>query len=1336
MDLMLQQRIDTTRPIRTGREIQSRSAVSIRKLATGKSAPRAADGPSAVVGGTIFRSKLESLNRAIRNAREGTGLITAAEGTLGEVGGLLTQLRGLVTRAANFERYGGGELIDGLQKDADTIIDSIERAARTSRLGRIPIFDGHLGRRAALLPATPSTPITSVRIPDGSEIADGLHFLRLEQTGLVVSVDTTTSAIGEQGQVTNPPGVKTSPTLEGSFFSFTTAGTTFTRDATGLGGVFSPTAGFAGVSNVQFSPLGTEIFFEADDPANPGARQIRRVPRSGGVSTSVGFGVDSQDFDLTAPGVAPGNQRIAFTSPMPFGPTVNSFPSPFGNVRGMAYSSFTGTLFAADGPTATVQELTTAGVPVGLPVPVPFMATIDGLTVDPGTGNFFGIDRANQLAVEFTIAGGVATFVNSFSIAAAVNPGSLTLGNPGSLVINTNTSVTDQTVIQVAQNVTVSFLEMTGALPLRFNATGSVTGTLATGVTLTPGAPSTVNGVTFTLDARGASRSLAGAATSTTAGLDDQLVVSVDGAPGALVTLGTQGSGAAIAAAIQAQVQAAGFPTFTANFIGGRYVLQSGTVGGGSSVAVSAGPNDATAALRLGVAHGGVEGLGAGVLAGSTFNYTVSRAGNDPTGITHDGTNLRISDATFNRIYTFTTAGAQSFGGLVGPSTSPTDIAFHPGRGTLFVANGTDPQYYEVNAATGALVSFHQSPASGNSFPALAVDSVTGNVFLNDVTGDTIYEQNPSGSATGRNILVRNLVTNAVSVVADEAGDQSAPRISANGTTLLYLSAGDLFTRPLLGGPPTQVTFLGTATNPEVSPDGAFATFQSLGTNFVISTSGAGVPTAIGTNPQFHPSLSRVFFEAGGNVFFRNSDGSGVPTQITGVGAIPAGTNYEISPNGNLVAYESGGQILVINSDGSSVTPVQITNQPGIPPGGGSDPTFNRASNQLAFTGADGEIWVRNVDGTVLSTVPAGGFFSTGPTILASNTIIEETFTLEVVGDLDGADVFSVTGSLSGPHAPAVAGIAYTSNPGPGGDGAGMTFTIRQGGQYQVGDRFFVDTTFGANASLDGGPDVAVTPNSLFRAFNNLGHSLDFDIGSPIPGPVRLQPILISHGIEVQVGNDPLRSDKVFYSIEALSARSLGLDGLDVADGFTPRIRDVSLVSGGLVLTESPRVVDDSQVLHQETIEIEFSSATLFNATGSVSGPIAQGLAYTSGVPIQVAGVEFTLSGVGGLGSTLRYDLVTTGRAVDDAIDRVNRIRSDLANAFRQIESAGDADEINKVEMTGGLSEIEDLEFASEIGSLSRNEILRQAEFNVIGQIQFARERVLEVLRRTLVGEA
>lgn len=121
-------------------------------------------------------------------------------------------------------------------------------------------------------------------------------------------------------------------------------------------------------------------------------------------------------------------------------------------------------------------------------------------------------------------------------------------------------------------------------------------------------------------------RSVSGPAplTSTQADVNDQLTLSLDGDPPQHITLGTQTSGADVAAAIQAAVRALmainpalqpAYDLFRADWNStavNAYALRSGTAGPSSSVLVSTPGtgHDGAAALKLGLANGGLEPVG------------------------------------------------------------------------------------------------------------------------------------------------------------------------------------------------------------------------------------------------------------------------------------------------------------------------------------------------------------------------------------------------------------------------------------------------------------------------------------------------------------------------------------------------------------------------------------------------------------------------------------------------------------------------------------------------------------------------------------------------------
>ena len=114
---------------------------------------------------------------------------------------------------------------------------------------------------------------------------------------------------------------------------------------------------------------------------------------------------------------------------------------------------------------------------------------------------------------------------------------------------------------------------------------------------------------------------------ATTTSVSDTLVLNLNGDGVRVITLGTNLTGAATAADIQAKVRAltaitggnqSAYNNFTAVFSSGVYTLTSGTVGTGSTVVVSGTSN--VFSLLLGPTYGGVELTGVAGTSQITFN--------------------------------------------------------------------------------------------------------------------------------------------------------------------------------------------------------------------------------------------------------------------------------------------------------------------------------------------------------------------------------------------------------------------------------------------------------------------------------------------------------------------------------------------------------------------------------------------------------------------------------------------------------------------------------------------------------------------------------------------
>jgi uncharacterized phage protein gp47/JayE len=138
-------------------------------------------------------------------------------------------------------------------------------------------------------------------------------------------------------------------------------------------------------------------------------------------------------------------------------------------------------------------------------------------------------------------------------------------------------------------------------------------------------------------------RSISGQAPATTltSGTNDTLTLNIDSDGARTVTLGTQTTATGIAAAIQAAVQALtainpsqqqAYNDFRCDYAittPGAYTLRSGLAGPSSSVMVTvAATLDASAALKLGLASGGVERVGQGSLAIPVICDTIGVLGN------------------------------------------------------------------------------------------------------------------------------------------------------------------------------------------------------------------------------------------------------------------------------------------------------------------------------------------------------------------------------------------------------------------------------------------------------------------------------------------------------------------------------------------------------------------------------------------------------------------------------------------------------------------------------------------------------------------------------------
>ncbi len=115
---------------------------ALERLATGTRINRASDDPSGLVAVTALDAELAQLEAGIEGKERANHRLAAQEGAMSVLSDLLIELDGIVVTAAG----GAGrspEELEGLQIEADSIIQAIDHLSYTSRFNGEMLMDGY-----------------------------------------------------------------------------------------------------------------------------------------------------------------------------------------------------------------------------------------------------------------------------------------------------------------------------------------------------------------------------------------------------------------------------------------------------------------------------------------------------------------------------------------------------------------------------------------------------------------------------------------------------------------------------------------------------------------------------------------------------------------------------------------------------------------------------------------------------------------------------------------------------------------------------------------------------------------------------------------------------------------------------------------------------------------------------------------------------------------------------------------------------------------------------------------------------------------------------------------
>ncbi len=119
-------------------------STSLNRLSSGTKINSAADGPAAFVISQEQQAQMAGLNAAINNSATATSMVQTAEGALGTINSLLTQMRSVAVDSANSGVYDASDLAANQAQIANAL-STIDRIAANTQFGTKHVLDGSAG---------------------------------------------------------------------------------------------------------------------------------------------------------------------------------------------------------------------------------------------------------------------------------------------------------------------------------------------------------------------------------------------------------------------------------------------------------------------------------------------------------------------------------------------------------------------------------------------------------------------------------------------------------------------------------------------------------------------------------------------------------------------------------------------------------------------------------------------------------------------------------------------------------------------------------------------------------------------------------------------------------------------------------------------------------------------------------------------------------------------------------------------------------------------------------------------------------------------------------------
>ncbi|MBR1659299.1 MAG: flagellin, partial [Oscillospiraceae bacterium] len=148
----------------------SKLGKNLEKLSSGYAINRAGDDAAGLAVSEKMRWQTTGLEAAIKNAKDGIGLIQTAEGALTEVHDMLNRMNYLAEQASN-ETYDDDDL-ENLNAEARQLMKEIDRIASSADFNGVKLLDGTIEGKKLQIGVEASDTLTLSLSAEGTAAAD------------------------------------------------------------------------------------------------------------------------------------------------------------------------------------------------------------------------------------------------------------------------------------------------------------------------------------------------------------------------------------------------------------------------------------------------------------------------------------------------------------------------------------------------------------------------------------------------------------------------------------------------------------------------------------------------------------------------------------------------------------------------------------------------------------------------------------------------------------------------------------------------------------------------------------------------------------------------------------------------------------------------------------------------------------------------------------------------------------------------------------------------------------------------------------------------------------